>query len=78
MRYLDPKGGLKLKKKDLKAESNHVPWFNQTHVKLKDKQNIVFGINFGQLESPNSELWGAPGPGGVTLGIWAWEVNNLL
>tara|TARA_B100001142_G_scaffold59498_1_gene58427 strand:+ start:1882 stop:2688 length:807 start_codon:yes stop_codon:yes gene_type:complete len=43
MRYLDPKGGLKLKKKDLKAESNHVPWFNQTHVKLKDKQNIVFG-----------------------------------
>ena len=20
-----------------------MPWFNQTHVKLKDKQNIVFG-----------------------------------
>ena len=38
----------------------------------------LFGTNFGQLESPNSELGGAPGPGGVTLGIWAWEVNNLL
>ena len=37
----------------------------------------VFGTNFGQLESLNSELGGAPGPGGVTLGIWAWEVNNL-
>ena len=43
MRYLDNKGGLKLKKKNLKPEKNHVPWFNQTHKNLKERENIVFG-----------------------------------
>jgi bis(5'-nucleosyl)-tetraphosphatase (symmetrical) len=43
MRYLDKQGSLKLKKKDLKAESNHIPWFDQTHINLKKKENIIFG-----------------------------------
>ena len=43
MRYLDKKGGLKLKKKDLKSENNHIPWFVQTHNNLKEKENIIFG-----------------------------------
>ena len=43
MRYLDKKGGLKLKKKDLKPENNHIPWFKQTNYNLKDGENIVFG-----------------------------------
>ena len=43
MRYLDKKGSLKLKKKDLKSEHNHIPWFVQTHNNLKEKENIIFG-----------------------------------
>ena len=43
MRYLDKQGGLKLKKKDLKSEHNHIPWFVQTHNNLKEKENIIFG-----------------------------------
>ena len=43
MRYLDNKGGLKLKKKNLKPEKNHIPWFNQTHKNLKERENIIFG-----------------------------------
>ena len=30
MRFLDKKGALKLKKKNLKSEKNHIPWFEQT------------------------------------------------
>ncbi len=43
MRYLDEKGALKLGKKDLKPENNHIPWFNQTHPNLKNGENIIFG-----------------------------------
>ncbi|RZO26696.1 MAG: symmetrical bis(5'-nucleosyl)-tetraphosphatase [SAR86 cluster bacterium] len=43
MRYLDKRGALKLKKKDLKSEKNHIPWFKQTHKNLKENENIIFG-----------------------------------
>ena len=43
MRYLDVNGDLKLKKKDLKKEKNHIPWFQQTIINLKPKEFIVFG-----------------------------------
>lgn len=43
MRYLDKRGALKLKKKDLKLEKNHIPWFKQTQKNLKENENIIFG-----------------------------------
>ena len=43
MRYLDVNGDLKLKKKDLKKEKNHIPWFQQTIINLKPKEFLVFG-----------------------------------
>ena len=43
MRYLDKRGALKLKKKDLKLEKDHIPWFKQTHKNLKENENIIFG-----------------------------------
>ena len=43
MRFLDKKGALKLKKKNLKSEKNHIPWFDQTTHNLKEDESIVFG-----------------------------------
>tara|TARA_B100001057_G_C22706659_1_gene894018 strand:+ start:162 stop:968 length:807 start_codon:yes stop_codon:yes gene_type:complete len=43
MRYLDDDGSLMLKKKDLKPEDNHIPWFKQTSSRLKPNEFIVFG-----------------------------------
>ena len=43
MRYLDKEGSLKLRKKNLKPEENHIPWFEQTKDNLKDNQTIIFG-----------------------------------
>ena len=43
MRFLDKKGGLKLKKRNLKPEKNHIPWFKQTANNLKNNEIIVFG-----------------------------------
>ena len=43
MRFLDKKGALKLKKKNLKSEKNHIPWFKQTTHNLKKDESIVFG-----------------------------------
>ena len=43
MRFLDEKGSLKLKKKNLKPEKNHIPWFEQTKHNLKKNESIVFG-----------------------------------
>lgn len=43
MRYLDKKGSLKLGKKNLKPEKNHIPWFEQTKDNLKENETIIFG-----------------------------------
>ena len=43
MRYLDQKGSLLLKKKDLKPQKNHIPWFEQTISNLKPNEYIIFG-----------------------------------
>ena len=43
MRFLNEKGALKLKKKNLKPEKNHIPWFNQTTHNLKENESILFG-----------------------------------
>ena len=43
MRYLDKKGSLLLKKKDLKPQKNHIPWFKQTISNLKPNEYIIFG-----------------------------------
>ena len=43
MRYLDKKGSLKLSKKNLKPEKNHIPWFEQTKDNLKENETIIFG-----------------------------------
>ena len=43
MRYLDQKGSLLLKKKDLKPQKNHIPWFKQTISNLKPNEYIIFG-----------------------------------
>ena len=43
MRFLDNKGALKLKKKNLKSEKNHIPWFKQTTHNLKKDESIIFG-----------------------------------
>ena len=43
MRYLDPKGALLLKKKDLKPQKNHTPWYEQTVLNLKPNEYIIFG-----------------------------------
>tara|TARA_B100000524_G_scaffold341740_1_gene236111 strand:- start:548 stop:808 length:261 start_codon:yes stop_codon:yes gene_type:complete len=43
MRFLDNKGALKLKKKNLKSEKNHIPWFKQTTHNLKEDESIIFG-----------------------------------
>ena len=43
MRFLDKKGALKLKKKNLKSEKNHIPWFEQTTHNLKEDESIIFG-----------------------------------
>ena len=41
MRFLDKKGALKLKKKNLKSEKNHIPWFKQTTHNLKKDESII-------------------------------------
>ena len=43
MRFLNKKGALKLKKKNLKPEKNHIPWFEQTTHNLKENEYILFG-----------------------------------
>ena len=43
MRFTNKKGALKLKKKDLTPEKNHIPWFEQTKNNLKDNEKIIFG-----------------------------------
>ena len=43
MRFLDNDGVLKLKKKNLKPEKNHVPWFEQTTHNLKNNETVIFG-----------------------------------
>lgn len=43
MRFLNKKGALKLKKKKLKPEKNHIPWFEQTTHNLKENESILFG-----------------------------------
>ena len=43
MRFLDNDGVLKLKKKILKPEKNHVPWFEQTTHNLKNNETVIFG-----------------------------------
>ena len=43
MRYLDKDGSLKLAKKSLKPEKNHIPWFEQTTHNLKENESIIFG-----------------------------------
>ncbi len=43
MRYLDHKGSLLLKKKDLKPQKNHTPWYEQTVLNLKPNEYIIFG-----------------------------------
>ena len=43
MRFANKKGALKLKKKDLSPERDHIPWFEQTKNNLKDNEKIIFG-----------------------------------
>ena len=41
--FLDKKADLNLKKKNLKSEKNHIPWFKQTTHNLKKDESIIFG-----------------------------------
>ena len=43
MIFLDETGYLKLNKKNLKSEKNHIRWFEQTNHNLKKNESIIFG-----------------------------------